>query len=444
MVNFDVAAVGVATVTSLQQFVPTPDEFAKVRAFVEKKWKAAGGVAGAAGGTAGTAGTAGAAGAGAGAGAGGRGGGGAVGGGGGGGGLAAIAAAVAAAAARGGAKAAAASADDDGKSVASEPSLPPPSADESPAPSPAPTPTPPPPPTVATKPLDALTSKELSELRVGRAEQYIFALSKIAGLEKRLAALSMVLSAQELHSYVVASTETLQTAVGEVRGSGRLRFILRSFLELNNALLRPVAAKTPATTTDEATAATAATAAAPAAAAPVEGAPQGFGLLQWSKLAQVKCNSGETATTYLVAKLLQRIPESLNLAQDLPTVDEARGVLLGRLAANVKKLDETVALLRELLAAEGAAAATVAAKNLSQALHETQRWAQDAGARHSAALGDFVALVAFFGETSPPVEAEQFFGEVSALCKAIAAAVAAASSKTRRRALATGGAGGAH
>eukprot|EP01033_Poteriospumella_lacustris_P005565 gene5565-3976_t len=56
VVNFDVAAVGVATVTSLQQFVPTPDEFAKVRAFVEKKWKAAGGAAGAAGGAAGAAG----------------------------------------------------------------------------------------------------------------------------------------------------------------------------------------------------------------------------------------------------------------------------------------------------------------------------------------------------------------------------------------------------
>lgn len=441
MVNFDVAAVGIATVTSLQQFVPTPDEFAKVRAFVEKKWKAAGGTAGAAGAAAGTA-------------AGGRGGGALGGAAGGAGGLGAIAAAVAAAAARGGAKAAAASAaaaataDDDSKSVASEPSLPPPIADESPAPSPAPTPTPPPPPpsAIATKPLDALTSKDLNDLRIGRAEQYIFALSKIAGLEKRLAALSMVLSAQELHAYVVANTETLQTAVGEVRGSGRLRFILRSFLELNNALLRPVAVKT---TTDDATAAAAASTAAAvtavtAAAAPVEGALQGFGLLQWSKLAQVKCNSGETATTYLVAKLLQRIPESLNLAQDLPTVDEARGVLLGRLAANVKKLDETVALLQELLAAEGNAAATVAAKNLTQALHETQRWAQDASTRHSQALGDFVALVAFFGETSPPVEAEQFFGEVSALCKAIAAAVATASSKTRRRALATGGAGGAH
>lgn len=38
--NFEPIVVGLASINSLQQFIPTAEETAKVRTFVEKKWKA--------------------------------------------------------------------------------------------------------------------------------------------------------------------------------------------------------------------------------------------------------------------------------------------------------------------------------------------------------------------------------------------------------------------
>lgn len=369
------------------------------------------------------------------------------------GGMATIAAAAAAAVARGGTAGKSKDNDkDDNKSVTSDPSsLPPSSEPGTPSPSPLPTST------AATKAgkktLQDLSSKEIQDLRVGRAEQYIFVMSKVVGLDKRLSALSMVLSVQELHSYVVQNTEILLTACGEVRGSGRLRFILRAFLELNNALMRPpnmqkILQVTGANANANAKPATSTAEEVTEQPNDASAQLQGFGLLQWSKFALMKCNSGETAQTYIVHKLIQRIPEALMLGQDMPSIEEAKGVLLPRLAANVKKLEETVALLQELLAAEqekiskldegtNAENNKFAEKNLQFALAETLKSTQDAQARHNQALTDFVQLAQYFGEQSPPVEAEQFFGELSALCKSLAAAVAVASNKSRRRALVT-------
>lgn len=239
----------------------------------------------------------------------------------------------------------------------------------------------------------------------------------------------MVLCAQELHQYVKDNTEVLLTAVGEVRGSGRLRFILRSILELNNALIKNSKQVGGAASNSNNVAAVS----GPGAG----GAPSssGFPLSQWSKMAQVKCNSGETATQYLVTKLLQRIPESLELSSDLPSVDEARGVLLARLAANVKKLEESVATLLDLQKEENN---TQASTNIVAALAEVQRYCQDAGTRHSQALTDFIQMCQLFGETCPPMDAESFFGELSALCKALGVAVAAAGNKSKRKLLASG------
>jgi hypothetical protein len=439
VINFEATSIGLATITSLQQFIPTVDEITKVRAFVERKWKAAGVAAtsstedkltseSSASSEPATAVK---------------------------GGMATIAAAAAAAVARGGTAGKSKDNDkDDNKSVTSDPSsLPPSSEPGTPSPSPLPTPT------AATKAgkrtLQDLSSKEIQDLRVGRAEQYIFVMSKVVGLDKRLSALSMVLSVQELHSYLVQNTEILLTACGEVRGSGRLRFILRAFLELNNALMRPpnmqkILQVTGANADANANAKPATSTAEEVTEQPNDASAQlqGFGLLQWSKFAQMKCNSGETAQTYIVHKLIQRIPEALMLGQDMPSIEEAKGVLLPRLAANVKKLEETVALLQELLAAEqekiskldegtNAENNKLAEKNLQFALAETLKSTQDAQARHNQALADFVQLVQYFGEQSPPVEAEQFFGELSALCKSLATAVAVASNKSRRRALVT-------
>lgn len=57
-------------------------------------------------------------------------------------------------------------------------------------------------------------------------------------MEKRLSAMSSILSANELNKNVIEQSETLLNAVSEVKGSGRLKFLLKTFLDLNNALAK--------------------------------------------------------------------------------------------------------------------------------------------------------------------------------------------------------------
>lgn len=55
-------------------------------------------------------------------------------------------------------------------------------------------------------------------------------------MEKRLSAMSSMLSALELSKNIIDNSEVLLNAVAEVKGSSRLKFLLKTFLDLNNAL----------------------------------------------------------------------------------------------------------------------------------------------------------------------------------------------------------------
>lgn len=174
----------------------------------------------------------------------------------------------------------------------------------------------------------------------------------------------------------------------------------------------------------------------------------GISISSWGKLSQVKLNSGETAQQYIVNKLLSHIPEALELSNDMPSLDEARTVMMNRLAIDVKKLEETVALLQELHShdlkqKEEAAKAEsddhkvfeTALNNLNQLLEQIKKLTNSAKEKFELAQKDFTQLVAYFGETSPPVEPETFFGELSTICKNLQAAASSASTKQRRKAV---------
>jgi hypothetical protein len=79
-------------------------------------------------------------------------------------------------------------------------------------------------------------SKMLTSLSIGKAEQYIYYLSKLSQLDKRLTAMTSVLSAAEVVPNMLKQSEWLLNSVAEVKGSGKLKFVLRTFLDLNNAL----------------------------------------------------------------------------------------------------------------------------------------------------------------------------------------------------------------
>lgn len=173
----------------------------------------------------------------------------------------------------------------------------------------------------------------------------------------------------------------------------------------------------------------------------------GISISSWAKLSQVKLNSGETAQQYIVNKLLSHIPESLELSNDMPSIDEAKSVFLNRLSADVKKLEETVALLQEIMehdkkekelkekAETDEKVLDAALKNLEKHLDQVKKLHTTAKERFELAQKDFLQLVTYFGETSPPAEPDTFFGELSTICKGLQAAAASANTKQRRKAV---------
>lgn len=240
-------------------------------------------------------------------------------------------------------------------------------------------------------------------------------------MDKRLTAMSSILVAQEMQQQIINQSEILLNAVSEVKGCSRLKFILKTCLDLNNIL-----AKYSKTSTTMA----------------------GITLSSWAKLSQVKLNSGETAQQYIVNKLLSHIPEALELSNDMPSIDEARTVFINRLGMDVKKLEETLALLQEVQEHDkkhkenpskldfDEKILEASLQHLEQHLEHVKKLCQTAKERFELAQKDFVQLVAYFGDTSPPAEPDSFFGELSSLCKSLQAATASASTKQRRKAVA--------
>jgi hypothetical protein len=50
--------------------------------------------------------------------------------------------------------------------------------------------------------------------------------------------MSQLLCSQEMSETIITRSDSLLLASEEVKGSGRLKFILRTFLDLNNSLLK--------------------------------------------------------------------------------------------------------------------------------------------------------------------------------------------------------------
>lgn len=259
-------------------------------------------------------------------------------------------------------------------------------------------------------------TKALAAMNIGRAEQYIFAMSKVTLMDKRLTAMASTVSTAETCPAVISQADALLNATAEVKGSGKLKFILRTFLDLNNALAQQ-------------------------AGLPPSG---GFHLTSWRKLSQLKSNSNETMEQYVVNKLLATVPEALQLTADFPSLEEGKQVMLTRLQAEVRKQGEAISLLKELLAAE--AADSIAAGHLNKHIDALSRLHAKAKHQVDLAQSDFNDVCVYYGYTSAnltavheagsnvSIDPETFFLEVKDLCRNLAEATQQ-NTKARRKAI---------
>jgi hypothetical protein len=85
----------------------------------------------------------------------------------------------------------------------------------------------------------------------------------------------------------------------------------------------------------------------------------GIKLESLSKLTQTKSNSGETVEQYVVGKIAKHFPDALKVQADMPTIEEARQVLIPRMVADLKKLEEGIATMKALVEFDRAQAALI-------------------------------------------------------------------------------------
>jgi hypothetical protein len=173
-------------------------------------------------------------------------------------------------------------------------------------------------------------------------------------------------------------------------------------------------------------------------------------------------NSGENAQHYVLSKLLSRVPESLELVQDLPTIEEARTINLPRLLADLKKLEECLTILQELINDEKEAKKQKEVKkgskdggeeddqnkavgSLLKYQSEISKYYEIAKRRLTLGISDFNDVCRYYGEvtagggaeggSTSTMDPEQFFGEIIGLMKAIQQVTTSSSGKHRRKAV---------
>lgn len=120
----------------------------------------------------------------------------------------------------------------------------------------------------------------------------------------------------------------------------KLKYLLKAFLELSNSLSKNSKQSS--------------------------GPLTSLKLSSLSELARTKTNSNMTADLYVVSRILAHVPEVLEVLNDVPSVDEARAVIFNRLVPELKKVEEGVAIMRQLKEAQTAAQIAADAASVSK------------------------------------------------------------------------------
>lgn len=233
-------------------------------------------------------------------------------------------------------------------------------------------------------------------------------------LESRLSAMCIALTANETCHIICSQADIILNAVSQVKGSGRLKFILKSFLDLGNILSKNSKMS--------------------------PGPMLGIKLSSLSELSRTKSNSGESAELYVVSKIFHRFPDALDVANDMPGIDEAKQVLYARLVSDLKKVEDGINLMKQLqesFVSEGPNATSEECRvNLSQHMENTQKLFNKASERLKESQTDYQELCAYFGEEL--LDPEVLFGQVSSFLRGIQQSTNLIAAKEKRKAAAAG------
>ena len=193
----------------------------------------------------------------------------------------------------------------------------------------------------APNPADPIDPEILKQVlsKASKAELYVYHLGALDNMAAKMHAMLGALSAAETGDACQKAATVMSHACAEVCDSDRLRYLMHLILQVGNAV------NTRSTNMlygDKKAA---------AAAGDAVGV-KSFSLSALENLCKTKSNSGETVEEYLCYKLFLHLPQALDLAADLASIDGAKVVNMARLQCDVESIATNVAELEKLVAAE--------------------------------------------------------------------------------------------
>lgn len=169
--------------------------------------------------------------------------------------------------------------------------------------------------------------KTVPPVALGKAELYLLAMSKVPKLEMRLSALWFCLTIKETINSLEQSSQTIFTAVEEVKGSKRLQCILRVVLELGNVL------KNDGVALEENQS---------------SAISRGFKISSFNNMIKTKSNKNENILEYCVAKLYTKYPEMLQISSEMKSLGEAMRISFPKMNMELNKIKSGLDNLIEL------------------------------------------------------------------------------------------------
>jgi len=267
---------------------------------------------------------------------------------------------------------------------------------------------------------------------LGKAEKYILEMGRVPMLDQRLGVMWFCMSLRETLNQLEHSAQVMLTATGEVRGSVRLKCILRVILELGNIL------KNDGVITD----------------APAKNSPAGFRFTSLPKIIVTKSNKGENVLEYIVGRLHTAVPEMLQIDTDMPSANEAVHVSFAKLSMELGKLKSGLQTLKDLLEHDRKFEETADQPSTEEekrtpatVLQRMEEMVRDftamiAGAEKSfnESQKDFEDTLVYLGETLPtgggpnPLTPDVIFGQMCTFIKSVEVANNATIAKLKRQA----------
>jgi len=240
------------------------------------------------------------------------------------------------------------------------------------------------------------------EENLGKAELYIYHVSKVPLLKQRLLALQCRYTFEDLIGQLEEDIDMVLQAAAEVKNSSRFRALLGIILRLGNELNKGSA----------------------------KGAAGGFRLGGLIKLTETKTNRGDTLLDYVVQSIMENMRDLFEVVDDFPHINEAARKSFSTLRTSFTKIKGSVTVLEKCLSKLKDEEDNAVNLEKSANINELGKFLD--GAKKKTAITEvtfasmeskFKGLCKYLGEDEEGVELVELFGVLSKFTMSLKGAI---------------------